>query len=307
VAEFSSADAAFTGFRIVWERPISVVYWALLRLAVSLSVTLFITLTAGAVFTHTLQSMMQFNPDPAQTLARLATAAPTLVVGLFVSLVLYAVLSAAINRAVLRPEQFRFGYLRLASDELRQLGLFGLMVALAIGAYLALLVAVSLVVTLLAFAIGDAAAIGLGLVVLLALSLVGLVFAGVRLSLASPRTFDTGRIDLLASWQMTRGRFWPLFWTYLLAFGLWAVVQALILAIGIFGVAIIGGGFEALGAEGQPDFSSFATALAPMALVNLVVSAIGEALSFPVTAAPPASIYRVLTGGGARAAGKVFD
>ncbi len=307
MAEFSSADAAFTGFRIVWERPISVVYWALLRLAVSLSVTLFITLTAGAVFTHTLQSMMQFNPDPAQTLARLATAAPTLVVGLFVSLVLYAVLSAAINRAVLRPEQFRFGYLRLASDELRQLGLFGLMVALAIGAYLALLVAVSLVVTLLAFAIGDAAAIGLGLVVLLALSLVGLVFAGVRLSLASPRTFDTGRIDLLASWQMTRGRFWPLFWTYLLAFGLWAVVQALILAIGIFGVAIIGGGFEALGAEGQPDFSSFATALAPMALVNLVVSAIGEALSFPVTAAPPASIYRVLTGGGARAAGKVFD
>jgi len=304
VAEFSAADAAFSGFRIVWERPVSLVYWSLLQFAVSIGVTLFITLTAGPAFTHALEAMLQLNADPAQKLAVMEQVAPASIAVMLLSLVLFSVLSAAINRAVLRPEHWRFGYLRLAGDELRQLGLFAMLLGMAFCAYVVLAVALIAIFDLLSVVIGDAA-IGLG-AALLGLTLVGLVFAGVRLSLASPRTFDTGRIDLMEAWRMTRGRFWPLLGAYLLALGLSLVVQALTLAIAIFAAAIVGGGFGALGAGAQADFSSIAAALAPVALVNLAVSSIGQALSFPITAAPPAAIYKVLSGAGARGVGKTF-
>jgi hypothetical protein len=306
VAEFSAADAAFSGFRIVWERPVSVIYWAALQFAVSMGVTLFITFTAGPAFTRALEAMLQLGADPAQKMAVMEQVAPTSIAVMLLSLVLLAVLSAAINRAVLRPEHWRFGYLRLASDELRQLGLFAMLLGMAFCAYVVLAVAVVAVFELLSVVLGDAA-IGLGAVLLVGLTVGGLVFAGVRLSLASPRTFDTGRIDLVGAWRMTRGRFWPLLGTYLLALGLSLVVQALTLAIAIFAVAIVGGGFGALGAQAQADFSSLAAALAPVALVNLAVSSIGQALSFPITAAPPAAIYKVLSGGAARGVGKTFD
>lgn len=303
MAEFTAADAAFTGFRVVWERPLAVVFWSALQVAVSLGATLFVTLSAGPAFSQAMEAGMQFNPDPTQALARLAAVGPTYLVLLLAFLVFYAVLYAAMNRAVLRPDQASFGYLRLASDELRQLGLLALMAVLAILVTFGIVLVASVLLELLSLLVG-ATAILLAPLVLLPLMIGVFVFVGVRFSLASPLTFERGRIDLMGSWRLTQGRFWRLLGAYLLAYGLSLVVAALTLAIAIFSVAILGGGFSAIAQGAEENFSSLATAFTPAHVLYLTITAIGSALGLPITMTPPATIYRALAGS---AAGRAFD
>jgi hypothetical protein len=303
VAGFSATDAAFTGFRVVWRRPLAAAMWAALQVTVTLGTTLFITLSAGAAFTKAADAGFQLNPDPAPMMAQLETLAPTYAVIAIGALVLQAVWSAAMNRAVLRPEQSAFGYLRLAGDELRQLGLFVLIGLLAAALYLGVVTVGGIVFGLLGFA-NTMEGLALALLILAPVILVVFIFAGVRLSLASPITFATGRIDLFASWAMTRGRFWSLFWTYALAFVVNVLVSALIFAIALFAVAILGGGFGALGQGAEADFTSLATAFTPARALYMGLTAVGAALTLPITMTPPVTIYRALTG---ETAGKVFD
>lgn len=303
MAEFTAADAAFTGFRLVWERPLSVLYWAALQLVAALGYVLFVTLSAGKAFTNAAQVSLQFNADPGPLMAALAPIAPTYLVVILAFLVLSAVLYAAMNRAVLRPERSSFGYLRLASDELRQLGLLALLAGMAIALYFAIVLAAAVVLTLLALVVGDIGMV-LGLVVVVPMTLVAFIYFGVRFSLASPMTFDRGRVDVLGSWRLTRGRFWPLFVAYLLAFALSLVVWALTIAIAIFAVAILGGGFGAIAQGAEENFDSLAAAFTPARGLYLTVAAAGTALRLPITLTPPATIYRALTGA---AAGRAFD
>ena len=51
MAEFSPADVAFTGFRIVWERPWAVAIWAALQIVVNLALKIFVVASAGAAMT----------------------------------------------------------------------------------------------------------------------------------------------------------------------------------------------------------------------------------------------------------------
>ena len=155
MAEFSAADVAFTGFRIVWERPWVVAIWASLQLVVSLSFNLFVAYSAGPAFAKLDQLGLQppTSQDPTAEFALFRQVAPTYLVLLVGVLVLNAVLYAAMNRAVLRPGEGRYGYLRLASDELRQLGLFAIFAGLGIIAY-ALLIIVSAVVIVIIGLIG---------------------------------------------------------------------------------------------------------------------------------------------------------
>jgi hypothetical protein len=308
VAEFSASDAAFTGFRVVAERPWAVAIWAALQLVVSLAVNLFAAYSAGPAFTKLARLGLQPpGQDPTLVLGLFLQALPTYLALLVAGLVLNAVLYGAMNRAVLRPQESRFGYLRLASDELRQLGLFGVFLGLGIIAYAIAIVFLVVVMVIVAIATGgsDSAGVALGLAITLPAMLCGFIYLAVRLSLASPLTFDTRRIDPMAAWRLTRGRFWPLLGTYFIAFALSIVVVVLTFAIAAAAVAVVGGGVGALGAALQPDSGTVAEVLNPARLAYLAVSAIGQALIWPVTMTPPASIYRALTGGSA--ASRVFD
>jgi hypothetical protein len=218
------------------------------------------------------------------------------------------VLYAAMNRAVMRPQESRFGYLRLAADELRQLGLLIAFSLLFAGVELAFLVIATVVLAVLGMALGGSGvAVALGLAILLPAAICGFIYIGVRFSLATPMTFATGRINLFGSWGLTRGRFWPLLGTYFLALALSLVVGALTLVIAFLIVGIIGGGFSGISAIMQSDVGSVASVLTPAQLVYLAITSIGAALGAPITMCPPAAIYRSLTGGGPGAVGKVFD
>ena len=309
MAGFSAADAAFTGFRIVWERPLAVVFWAVVQFVASLAINLFIAFSAGQAFGQMQQLGLQPPADPDKVMSLFRQIAPTYVAVLIAVLVLVAVFYAAMNRAVMRPAESRFGYLRLASDELRQLGLFAILILLVLGFYLVVLIATAFVVAVLSALLGASAQIGAGILLAILLPVLACVFiyVGVRLSLASPLTFASGRVSIRGSWTLTRNRFWPLFGTYLIAFALSLVVSALTLAIAVLAVAIIGGGVQALGPVVQSDVSSAPAILTPARLVYMAISAIGAALSAPITMCPPAAIYVSLTGGGPAAVSRAFE
>jgi hypothetical protein len=296
-AGFSVTDAAFTGFRVVWRQPLAVLYWAALRFAVALAATLFITLSAGAQFARVAEALWRM--DEATLDAHWAGAAPTFAVLAVGSLVVDAVISAAMNRAVLRPEQSRFGYLRLAGDELRQLGLLAMMAILAMALIFGMAAVAAFIFALLGFAGGPGVML-LAFVILIPLFIVLIVFAAVRFSLASAQTFASGRIDLFGSWAMTRGRFWPLLLSYGLALAMRLVVEALTFAISLFAVALLqGGGGDVLDGGAGPDFSSLAAAFTPVSVALLAIEALRAGLGLPITLTPPAAIYRALTGGDA--------
>jgi len=307
VAEFSASDAAFSGFRVVAERPWAVGIWGALQFVVTLAFNLFIAVSAGVASAKLTQLSLQPPArDPSAALGLFQQVAPSYLVIFAAWLVFSAVLYAAMNRAIFRPRESAFGYLRLASDELKQLGLFALIAGLGLAAYLAFGLAAMVLIVFIALIVGDGVALALGVALLLPVFLCGLTYFAVRLSLASPMTFMTGRIDVRAAWAMTRGRFWPLLGTYALAYFLSGVVVVLTVAISFAVVSIVGGGADAFWATLHSDMSTVAKVITPTSLAYFAVASIGRALIWPVTMTPPATIYRALSGAGATT-GRVFD
>lgn len=296
MAEFSATDVALNGFRLVWQRPRAVLYWAALSFAFALGMNVFVTLSAGTAFEKLFEMGFQPKGDPTVMLALVRQVLPTYLVVIAAALVLYAVLAAAMNRAVLRPADAAFGYLRLSADELRQLGLLAALAGLGLVGYIALVMVCALLASLLGLAAGAAGATALVIALLFVASIVALAFFGVRVSLASPHTFATGRIDILGAWRMTEGRFWLLFGTYAMALALNMVVLVLSTAIALLASMIVSGGLGGPQGAAAGDMSSLAVTLSPARLVYLVIAAVGTALSWPIRMTPPAVIYRALTG-----------
>ena len=310
MAGFSAADAAFTGFRVVWERPWAVAIWAAVQFTASLGDALFVAASAGQAIRRMAALGIPQVGDP-RVVELVREVAPTYGAVLIAGLVLNAVFYAAMNRAVMRPAESWFGYVRLASDELRQLGLFAVLILLALGFYMVVLIVAATVIGVLGAMLGASAQTGAGvlLVVLQPAVICALIYFGVRLSLASPITFASGRVSVFGSWAMTRGRFWPLFGTYLIAIALGLVVFLLTKAIAVLAVAILGGGGQqALATAIGFNPTSIAEILSPPGAAYLLIVSIGAALSAPITICPPAAIYQSLTGAAAPASvSRAFD
>ncbi len=286
MAEFSAADVALTGFRVVWERPRVLAFWIPLQLLFSLALTVFVAVEVWPTFAQLMALVQTAQPDVGRFQQLVGQLAPTDIPLIAFGLVTAAITTAAMNRAVLRPEDSAFGYVRVSSDELRQLGLFA-SIAIAIGLSI---IAVLLLVRMTGGVLG-------AMVLLIAAPglICGCIYAGVRISLASAVTFSIGRIDFATSWRLTHGRFWPLFGTYALAFVLKLVVFVLTTAIAGMLTYLVASVLHEAPTTAQAA-GSLAVLLSPSGLTNLAISACGAALSWPITATPPAAVYRALTG-----------
>ena len=291
MAEFSIQEASVTGFRVVREHPRALGAWAVYSVVLSLVSSLILVGLGGADAGRLLAFGAQAGRDPAVMIATFERLIPAYGVLLAVSLVSNAVMGAAMNRAVLRPGDDRFGFLRLGVDELRQLGLGCLALALFAAAYVALAFAVGLVAGLVGAVAKGGAVIVIALGV--AATAAALAYLWVRLSLASPLTFDTGRIDLLGSWALTRGRAWRILGTYAVSLLLMALVY-LLSALVIAALAALLNGGRPTDALAPSDLRSLGAYFTPFRIAGLVLSGFVTALVLPVWLTPPATVYRSL-------------
>lgn len=280
------------GFRLVRERPVAVLVWGLVYMLAVIGMTF--------AMRPLMQSQMQATGgDPQVALANVGAMMGRIALFGLVFIVVYAVLFAASQRAVLQPERQGFFYLRLAMDELRQLALS---IIFILGFYIALLVVMILLgvlVALLGAATGSAELTAALMVIEFIAMFVLSIWFCTRFALAFPLTLLRGKIIIGESWRITRGRFWPLFAAFLIVF------LVLILIIAIVSVATNGGYFAQLAQSGGNPVAVQQAAQQQMAeqfgaingkmIVRWVVSAMAGGLIVAVWGGTLATAARELT------------
>ncbi len=290
---FSATEAAFSGFRLIVGRPLAVLGWSAAAFLLGLVITVGPAVIAGGDFARLSAGNAEALGDIDWRAVGLAYAAMMLA-GLIGGAVLYT----AIYRAVLRPEQSRFGYLRLGGDELRMIGLFVLLFLILAAAIFLAGLAITVPVGMLAAAAGGGSRSAVGIGVLSVLLILPIMFVlaawlGVRLSLAGPMTLDTHKIQLSAAWRLTRGHFWPLFGAYALSWVFLIVIWAVTMPVSMgLAAAVSGQGFVEIWTTTSTMAGSVEDIFAPARLVYLLVNSLFMGLTYAIWLAPTADAYR---------------
>ncbi len=288
-----SLDFAFEGFRIIREKPKLVAFWGLvLLIAGGLTQVLWVAIAGPDM--ERFQALMQSHD--ANGLTNFMQHAPTRIstavfATLPIELVVNAILSCAVFRAVWGEKDDRFGYLRVGVDEWRQLAVQVLLLLVSFGLFFAVGIA--------AVAIGSAFGNnGQGVSVMVALLVVGLVFvafAFLRLSLCTVESYDRKRVTIFGSWKLTARHGWTLLGGYVVAGIMSALVYLLCMIIFSAVASLASGGGLSAGQQG--DMTSLQAYLKPLTIAgivyaNLVVVPLVVALRFGAVAAA----YRTLAG-----------
>jgi len=289
---FSATDCAFEGFRLTRRAPVAVLLWAV-------AYALFFGLLFLLVGPHFVTIMSLISQLEGQTEPSIEDMQPLMqAYGVIVAwaaplgLLFSAVISTAIARSVIRPEDRRLGYMRLGKDELRVLGA-SLIVALIM--FAVTFVGFMLVSLVAALAVA-APALWLAVVLLSLAVLAVVIWLSVRLSLVVPATFAEGRVAVKSAFAMTAKKvFWPLL-------GMAVIAWVMAMLVGLLGSAVaaplslmVGGAERMVGMEGA-SVPSLLSALGPMLAVSLVVNAVMTAAQIVIMYAPFSAAYLQLKG-----------
>jgi hypothetical protein len=213
------------------------------------------------------------------------------------TLALFIVLYAASQRAVLRPGEPGFAFIRFGMDELR---LAGLSIFLIVASYIATIIAV-IFIAMIAGIFGIAGGVGTAIVigVIGAAALIGaIMWFFVRLSLAFPLTLLREKIIIGESWRLTKGRFWTLFGGYFVI-GLILMLIAIVIAAitaGSYWADLMESGFTPEGMEAaaqrqvERQFSMSATVI-----IGWILNALLGGLSIALLGGAVATAARDLT------------
>ena len=300
MAHLSVGDAAGAGFKLIGGKPLSVFAWGLFAIVLGVlpvmammgtSMTPIMdmmrdirlhpgTQPSQAQMMHTYGHLMFMNP-----LMRLA------------SLVVKTMLTAAVFRAVLEPKKNAFAYLRISMQEVWIL-LVSIVEAILVfvGAVVALIVCGLIVAAVASSATRMAA--GLTGAVLALICVIALIWVLLRLSMATPMSFEERGFRLFESWKITRGHAFGLFLLALL-------IVVILLLLELAGAVVIGIPMmmifhpHAMGPEAmqafmkQPPQMMLQTAGPAIAVCVLIFSFVIGALQ-AIVLAPWATAYRML-------------
>lgn len=302
---FSPSEAAFEGFRLVGRKPGLIAIWALIYLLLAAAVLA----AVWAVFAPDLPSIV------AQiSAARTATSGgsePAWAIPLMMrmralqwtvqplALIVGVVFTCAVYRAILRPRESGFAFIRFGGDELRLIALGIIYFFLGMAAMFVVIFVISIVGVSAYFAMAKG---GQGDWVGLLAVLAGIAFAclaiwvSVRLSLGWVISFAERRLAIFDSWRLTKGQFWRMFGCYLLTWIFTVVLSLAVMAVLGIVVLVIGGSVAAqFQTGGTPDWNRLAPLVAPAIAVWAIVGSIVSAIARVVMTAPSAAIYRELT------------
>ena len=200
-------------------------------------------------------------------------------------------------RAILHPDQDRFGYLRIGAPEFFIVALmFGASMAFALGILIAI-VPLAVVIGILAMIHAVAAAVIVGVLAFVGL-MAAIVYVGVRFSLVGPMIVDDGKFHLFESWTLTRGKAGSLFLIALALFGLLVATEIVLLTVVflvvVAALAVMGASLAAAPAflELPPD--QIIARAAPFLAVYAVAAIPLTGCFLAIVAAPWARAYRDL-------------
>ena len=302
---FSATDAAFEGFRLVRRNPLALVAWTLLYAVLTLTAlfsfsTMIGPLEAWAVQAEALDGVDQPSLDQVMEMMSGLGAIMAQVAWLLpISMVVGAMLAAAVARGVLKPSGDPFGYLRLGMDEFR---------VLVVTFVLGLVMSLAGVVVLVAFGVligavragGGGGAAGIAAVLGFLAIIWFFIWLSVRLSLAVPITVAEKRFAFFDSFSVTKGRFWPLLGMAILAFVMVLLVQLLSSIVSM--PIALASGMETWTFGAEQDAEAVVAALDvsnPWVIAHAVVEAIVSALTVGILYAPFTAAYRAIRGDGA--------
>jgi hypothetical protein len=211
------------GFRLLRERPLAVATWGLLYFLATALVGLVMQPVAAI-------QAASMNGDPAATMNAMQAVLGRMMLVYVAFLVLFVMLTTASQRAVLRPEQGGFAYLRFGMDELRVLGLAIILLVMIYAGILVLGIVLGLAMAAVMALAGMGAFPGV-MLVYICIMLAVVIWFEVRFSLAFPLTLLRRKIIIGEAWRVSSGRFWTLFGAYF--------VLALILAILWIAIAMV--------------------------------------------------------------------
>ena len=279
MAQIAIAGAAFTGFRVIREQGWTVLMCAVIATGAFIWDHEAVFLLAGPATAELSRLGVQGMMDPRKLLPIYLEMAPAYLAILPFSLVIGALVNAAMNRVILRPGDRGFGYFQLGMDEVRQAGVMLALWLIFLGGGLGLGFIVGVT------AVAAKGALGPVIVLTAIFGGVAALILSVRLSLAPALSFDTRRFNLSGSWALTRRRFWPLLGAYALT-GLAALA---VLSITIAVLTMLAVLFHLVDAA---PHAAMAGITAPA-----VLGAAGGGLLYPIMQTPSAAIYHQITGG----------
>jgi hypothetical protein len=299
---FPILQTAFSGYRLLAARPGAAIAWFIFEVIVTLA-TAYATATMVGPQLAALKEMQTSGaPDPATAMALSGQIMPFNLLSMLFAILMGAILMGAILRAVLRPGQSGFGYLRFGADELR---LF--VVSLVIFLFLVVLAGIAYALGMIGMMAsagrqGMAAMQGHGQMPIKAI-LIGLVIAlpaiaafvalYIRLSLAAAQTVGERGIRIFGSWRLTKGVFWRTLATYVVAL---IPVALAMLALTIVSLSMKPGGLSDWKAAMQPDFSSLAVVFSGGRIALQVAQALLMTIYTAALVVPTAMIYRAVAG-----------
>ncbi|MBX9574174.1 MAG: hypothetical protein K2X07_00865 [Caulobacteraceae bacterium] len=301
---FSATEAAFEGFRVVRRKPTALIWWAALYFLLSVASLAAMGANADAwiEFVRISEQMEQTpagQPPSQEEFMALFNAMFGAIASfawlLPVQLVVTSVLTAAIARAVTRPGESAFGYMRLSMDEVRVFVVTLVLAIVLFAVWCAAILGVGVLMAI-AFSIGEGWA---GLLVLVGIvAAVGLmIWLMVRWSLAVPITVAEKRMAFFDSFAVTKGRFWGLLGMAILA-GIMAIVIGLLSTVVVAPLTMMSG-VSMFGGMSGDDPTAMLEAYRtfnPWMLVTALVNAVVYGLTVGVVYAPFAAAYRDIKG-----------
>lgn len=228
---FSPSDAALEGFRLMRRHPGTILAWSGFYFAGLAVIGGLMLLTLGPKFIELARKGQFMMNDPEMLGDALAGSWPAFFLVLLLTVLLSSIMTAGVFRLVMRPEEKGFVHLKVGREEFKLVGANLLLIGLGV-----LFLAAGFVIARVAYQAGALAATLSGLLVLAA----GL-YVGVRLALVTPMTFDIGKIAFREGWEITRGRFWPLFGMIVLAVIFYVMIWMLVTIVAVVAGELSGG------------------------------------------------------------------
>jgi hypothetical protein len=298
MGDFSASAAIGAGFRLIGRHPLAFLAWVVTYIVICFSPQIGLAALILPAWSRMMQEIAAATAaggtmPPARMMAAQAQMMQVQPLVWITSLAGHTLVLGAVYRAVLRPQDNRFFYLRLSGREL-WLGLVTLVLMVMMGI---LIFAASLAAVIAGAVVAGVThagpASGLVAVPLMFAVTGGVIWVLLRLSLCLPMSFAAPGFRLYESWDLTRGHAGKMF-AVGLAFVAMAVVTELAIVAAIF--AVIGGfdGLQDLAAWFQkpraPDFAR----LAPWIAFGGLVSSLFTTAFMTLVGAGWAEIYRDL-------------